>query len=281
MTTGTGRGMEEEWFYCLDHRTVEPVDGCRAAVRIGPFPTREEAAKALGIVAASQPGMGQRPRVVRGLIRGLTDPESAMPGGPLRISPLDGDCPARLTTANTVHGVGRGRNAARGLSPHNRHPSRADPCRDPVRAGHRRGRLHPLLGRRGDSDGHRGRARPGPARPDRHPPRVRRRLRVHRQGGPGVRRDGGSHPVRASSPGQYDRGQSAPDRAGLADGDPDRNLAGQEDPNASRGCGGDHRDRDQPLPVPVGGHRLSHHRLGLRADSLPQGHSLPLRRGRC
>jgi len=29
---------------------VEPVDGCRAAVRIGPFPTREEAAKALEIV---------------------------------------------------------------------------------------------------------------------------------------------------------------------------------------------------------------------------------------
>jgi hypothetical protein len=42
--------MAEQWFYCLDHRTVEPVDGCRAAVRIGPFPTREEAAKALEIV---------------------------------------------------------------------------------------------------------------------------------------------------------------------------------------------------------------------------------------
>jgi len=42
--------MDEQWFYCLDHRTVEPVDGCRAAVRIGPFPTREEAAKALEIV---------------------------------------------------------------------------------------------------------------------------------------------------------------------------------------------------------------------------------------
>jgi hypothetical protein len=42
--------MDDQWFYCLDHRTVEPVDGCRAAVRIGPFPTREEAAKALEIV---------------------------------------------------------------------------------------------------------------------------------------------------------------------------------------------------------------------------------------
>jgi hypothetical protein len=42
--------MDDQWFYCLDHRTVEPVDGCRAAVRIGPFHTREEAAKALEIV---------------------------------------------------------------------------------------------------------------------------------------------------------------------------------------------------------------------------------------
>jgi len=50
MTSGSGRVMEEEWFYCLDHRTVEPADGCRAAVRIGPFATRAEAAKALETV---------------------------------------------------------------------------------------------------------------------------------------------------------------------------------------------------------------------------------------
>jgi hypothetical protein len=50
LTPGSGGVMEEEWFYCLDHRTVEPVDGCRAAVRIGPFPTREEAAMALETV---------------------------------------------------------------------------------------------------------------------------------------------------------------------------------------------------------------------------------------
>jgi hypothetical protein len=42
--------MGEEWFYCLDHRAVEPTDGCRAAVRIGPFATREEAAHALQTV---------------------------------------------------------------------------------------------------------------------------------------------------------------------------------------------------------------------------------------
>jgi hypothetical protein len=43
--------MEEEWFYCLEHRTVEPRDGCQVTVRIGPFPTRDEAAKALETVA--------------------------------------------------------------------------------------------------------------------------------------------------------------------------------------------------------------------------------------
>lgn len=42
--------MADEWYYCLDHRTVEPPDGCQAAVRIGPFATREEAARALEIV---------------------------------------------------------------------------------------------------------------------------------------------------------------------------------------------------------------------------------------
>ncbi len=43
--------MQEEWYYCLDHRAVEPADGCRITVRIGPFSTREEAARALEIVA--------------------------------------------------------------------------------------------------------------------------------------------------------------------------------------------------------------------------------------
>ena len=38
---------EPTWFYCLDHRSVEAEDGCRADVRLGPYPTREEAARAL------------------------------------------------------------------------------------------------------------------------------------------------------------------------------------------------------------------------------------------
>jgi hypothetical protein len=37
----------EEWYYCIEHGTVEPKFGCRITDRIGPFATREEAAKAL------------------------------------------------------------------------------------------------------------------------------------------------------------------------------------------------------------------------------------------
>jgi hypothetical protein len=40
----------EQWYYCLDHRTVESPEGCQVTVRIGPFPTRDEAARALEIV---------------------------------------------------------------------------------------------------------------------------------------------------------------------------------------------------------------------------------------
>ncbi|CAN5796917.1 hypothetical protein BH23ACT4_BH23ACT4_12250 [soil metagenome] len=43
--------MDEEWYYCIEHKTVEPKLGCRITTRIGPFPTREEAAKALDRVA--------------------------------------------------------------------------------------------------------------------------------------------------------------------------------------------------------------------------------------
>lgn len=42
MTTG-----EAQWYFCLDHRRVEPELGCRAEVRLGPYPSREEAAAAL------------------------------------------------------------------------------------------------------------------------------------------------------------------------------------------------------------------------------------------
>jgi hypothetical protein len=45
-------GMNEEahWWYCLRHNTVEPDDGCPGKDRLGPYRTREEAARALETV---------------------------------------------------------------------------------------------------------------------------------------------------------------------------------------------------------------------------------------
>ncbi|MGH8928509.1 MAG: hypothetical protein ACRDWH_09180 [Acidimicrobiia bacterium] len=38
------------WYYCLDHKTVEPYAGCRDEVRLGPYDSPEEGARALEIV---------------------------------------------------------------------------------------------------------------------------------------------------------------------------------------------------------------------------------------
>jgi hypothetical protein len=40
-----------EWFWCLGHHAVEPVEGCSNADRLGPYATHEEAARALQIAA--------------------------------------------------------------------------------------------------------------------------------------------------------------------------------------------------------------------------------------
>ena len=40
---------DEQWYYCLKHGTVEGADGCRAADRLGPYPDRDTAARALEI----------------------------------------------------------------------------------------------------------------------------------------------------------------------------------------------------------------------------------------
>jgi hypothetical protein len=42
---------DTEWYYCLDHKTVETRDGCRSINRFGPYATREEAEHALQKVA--------------------------------------------------------------------------------------------------------------------------------------------------------------------------------------------------------------------------------------
>lgn len=40
---------DDGWYFCLKHQQVEPVAGCRAAVRMGPYPDRETASRALEI----------------------------------------------------------------------------------------------------------------------------------------------------------------------------------------------------------------------------------------
>ena len=47
-------GAEDDrgkWYYCLDHKAVEDIKGCRSSNRLGPYPTREEAENALQKVA--------------------------------------------------------------------------------------------------------------------------------------------------------------------------------------------------------------------------------------
>jgi hypothetical protein len=39
------------YYWCTDHHTVEEDEGCRAEVRLGPFPTRDAAEHALQTVA--------------------------------------------------------------------------------------------------------------------------------------------------------------------------------------------------------------------------------------
>ena len=39
--------MSSGWYYCLDHHTVEPYEGCRSATRLGPYPTPDAAGHAL------------------------------------------------------------------------------------------------------------------------------------------------------------------------------------------------------------------------------------------
>jgi hypothetical protein len=42
---------EGPWFFCLKHDTVEPKEGCAERHRLGPYETREQAARAVESVA--------------------------------------------------------------------------------------------------------------------------------------------------------------------------------------------------------------------------------------
>ena len=43
---------DAEWYWCLQHRAVEPADGCRAEHRLGPYASYDAAAGALDTVQA-------------------------------------------------------------------------------------------------------------------------------------------------------------------------------------------------------------------------------------
>ncbi|WP_203568294.1 hypothetical protein [Aestuariimicrobium ganziense] len=38
---------DEQWYWCLEHKTVEVREGCRSADRLGPYTNAAEAARAL------------------------------------------------------------------------------------------------------------------------------------------------------------------------------------------------------------------------------------------
>jgi len=45
-----GHDTEQRWWFCLKHHTVEPDAGCPGRHRLGPYPSAEEAARALETV---------------------------------------------------------------------------------------------------------------------------------------------------------------------------------------------------------------------------------------
>ncbi|MGJ3507432.1 hypothetical protein [Enemella sp. A6] len=51
-----------EWYYCLDHKQVEPYEGCRSATRLGPYASREDAQEALERVAERNTAWDEDPR---------------------------------------------------------------------------------------------------------------------------------------------------------------------------------------------------------------------------
>lgn len=53
---------EGEWYYCLDHHTVEPYLGCKSITRLGPYATAEDAAHALEKVASRNEEWDNDPR---------------------------------------------------------------------------------------------------------------------------------------------------------------------------------------------------------------------------
>ncbi len=51
-----------EWYFCLKHNAVEPYEGCKAADRLGPYGSPEEAARALEKVEERNEAWDKDPR---------------------------------------------------------------------------------------------------------------------------------------------------------------------------------------------------------------------------
>lgn len=45
------KGQPVSWYYCLEHKQVEPHDGCPNSERLGPYETKDEAEHALELAA--------------------------------------------------------------------------------------------------------------------------------------------------------------------------------------------------------------------------------------
>lgn len=52
----------DRWYFCLKHHAVEPPRGCPGADRLGPYASREEAERALEIVAERNEAWDNDPR---------------------------------------------------------------------------------------------------------------------------------------------------------------------------------------------------------------------------
>ncbi|MCI0689750.1 MAG: hypothetical protein L0Y54_21310 [Sporichthyaceae bacterium] len=52
----------QRWYFCLVHHTVEANEGCKAADRLGPYDSKEEAAGALERAAQRNEDWDNDPR---------------------------------------------------------------------------------------------------------------------------------------------------------------------------------------------------------------------------
>ena len=60
--TGTPGDSGQQWWYCLNHQAVETTDACANSERMGPYPSREAAQRALTTAAERTEAWDNDPR---------------------------------------------------------------------------------------------------------------------------------------------------------------------------------------------------------------------------